>query len=64
MILGQNQETRVMGHQAQTLAALGLGPANPLFPMPQMFGRCAKDQQGQPLTAPDRYGIESARPPA
>ena len=64
MTVRQNQKTRVIGHQPQTLAALRFRPANPLLPMTQMFGCLAKDQQGEPLPAPGRHVIKAARPPA
>ena len=56
--MGQNQETRIIGHQTQTLAPLSFGPPNPLVAMTQMPGRRAKDQQRQPLAAPPRHIIE------
>jgi hypothetical protein len=31
--MGQNQETRIIRNQAQTLAPLGFGPPNPLVAM-------------------------------
>src|ERR1039457_3248244 len=56
--MGQNQATRIIGHQTQTLAPLSFGPPNPLVAMTQMPGRRAKDQQRQPLAAPPRHIIE------
>src|SRR6266853_3570481 len=54
----QNQEPCIIGNQAQTLATLRFGPANPPVSMAQMPGRRAKDQQGQPLAAPHCHIIE------
>ena len=56
--MGQNQETRIIRHQAQTLAPLSFAPPYPLVAMTQMPNRRAKDEQSQPLTAPNRHIIK------
>jgi hypothetical protein len=47
--LRQQQKAGVVGHQAQTAAALFFGPTDPLIPMLQVFGRRAENQHGHPL---------------
>jgi hypothetical protein len=47
----QQQKAGIVGHQAQTAAALFFGPTNPLLPMLQVLGRRAENQQGHPLAS-------------
>jgi hypothetical protein len=48
MDLGQNEESAIIDHQAQTAVALGPGPTDPLVPVFQMLGRGIEEQQRQP----------------
>ena len=55
MVLGQDQEARMVGNQMQAVVLEAKVPANPLIAGRALPGRGAEAQQRQPLLAPSRY---------